>query len=250
MTYAMFLVVFIVPWIILGCIYLKRNHRQEIPLISKGLLFLCSMAMIYTTPWDNYLVKNNIWWYGADRVIAVIGYVPVEEYLFFVLQTIMTGFFLFLILNKLPIQIGQRYLLPRILGSFFFLLTTIIGLWMCLESTTWYLGLIVGWASPVVLLQWAFGGDIFWQNKKSFLISIMLPTLYLWIADAIAIHLNIWTISSKYTTGFKIGILPIEEAIFFLMTNMMVVQGLKLFWYFSEKFQRDGSSWQSLLRPT
>lgn len=121
---------------------------------------------------------------------------------------------------------------------------------MCFGTSTWYMGLIVAWASPVVLLQWAFGGDIFWQNKVSFITSIAVPTLYLWFADAVAIGLNIWTISPKYTTGIQIGSLPIEEAIFFLMTNMMVVQGLKLFWYFSEKFQKEKLSWHSLLKTT
>ena len=248
MTYAVFLLVFIIPWILLGTFYLIRGYSQQIPTVSKGLFFLCSMALVYTTPWDNYLVKNKIWWYGADRVLAVIGYVPIEEYSFFILQTIMTGLFLFMILNRYPIHVGQRFLLPRLLGSLFFLMTTIIGLWMCTGTSTWYMGLIVGWASPVILLQWAFGGDIFWQNKKSFLMSIMLPTFYLWIADAVAIYLNIWTISPEFTLGIKVGVLPIEEATFFLMTNMMVVQGLKLFWYFTDKFKKEDFSWNSLVK--
>ena len=28
------------------------------------------IAVLYTTPWDNYLVASGIWSYGADRVAA------------------------------------------------------------------------------------------------------------------------------------------------------------------------------------
>lgn len=55
---------------------------------------------------------------------------------------------------------------------------------------------------------------------------IWIPTLYLWIVDTIALRRGTWNI----TTGTKLGIhvwphLEIEEAIFFLATNMLVVWG-------------------------
>ena len=53
----------------------------------------------------------------------------------------------------------------------------------------------------------------------------------LWVADAIAIHLGIWRISERYTLGPAVGPLPLEEAVFFLVTNLLVVQGLLLFLY-------------------
>ena len=34
---------------------------------------LAIVALVYTTPWDNYLVKNGVWWYPSNRVLAVIG---------------------------------------------------------------------------------------------------------------------------------------------------------------------------------
>jgi lycopene beta-cyclase len=237
MTYAGFLLIFLIPWIILELYFFIKYYKENSESTFKGILFLSVMAMIYTTPWDNYLVKNKIWWYGEDKVLAVIGYVPIEEYTFFILQTIMSGLFLFFILKKIPTKVSMRTLTPKITGVIFFLITTILGIMWFLNDSTKYLGLIVGWASPVFLIQWAFGGDIFWQNKKSYLISIFAPSIYLWIADAIAIKLEIWTISQQYTTGIFLYNLPIEEAIFFVATNMMVVQGLQLFWYYSELYK-------------
>jgi lycopene cyclase domain-containing protein len=239
MTYAVFLLIFIVPFIIFGFSKLFKDYPDRVEDVFKGIGFLCFMAMTYTTPWDNYLVANEIWWYGPDRVLGVIGYVPIEEYSFFLLQTVMSGLFFFFVLQKFPTTVTIRYQLPRFAASFFFLITTIAGIMMFFNESTRYMGLIVGWASPVMILQWFIGGDIFWQNKKAYLIGILLPTFYLWGADAYAIYDQIWTISPKFTTGIKMGVLPIEEAIFFLMTNMMVVQGLQLFWYFSE-LNREG----------
>ncbi len=50
------------------------------------------VALAYTTPWDNYLVATGVWYYDPARVWnIVLGYVPLEEYLFFVLQVTLTG---------------------------------------------------------------------------------------------------------------------------------------------------------------
>lgn len=55
-----------------------------------------------------------------------------------------------------------------------------------------------------------------------------MPTLYLWVADRIALALGIWHISDRFTTGLAHGGLPLEEALFFVVTNLLVVQGLIL----------------------
>jgi lycopene cyclase domain-containing protein len=64
--------------------------------------------------------------------------------------------------------------------------------------------------------------------KQSWLIGTLVPTLYLWVIDRIAIGNGIWRISDAYTTGIQLFGLPIEEATFFLVTNLLVVQGLSL----------------------
>lgn len=52
------------------------------PLDVAKLLVLPALALIWTTPWDNVIVKNKAWSYPASCVLARIGYVPVEEYAF------------------------------------------------------------------------------------------------------------------------------------------------------------------------
>lgn len=54
------------------------------------------------------------------------------------------------------------------------------------------------------------------------------PSLYLCVADAIAIKNEVWVISEATSTGVMIGVLPVEEAVFFFVTNLLVVQGTLL----------------------
>ena len=104
---------------------------------------------------------------------------------------------------------------------------------------------------PVLILQWALGGQYLIKNSKIFLLTFIIPTIYLWCADAIAIYLEVWQISTVYTTGINLGVLPIEEACFFLVTNLMVAQGLVLFIVMEKevaaflKFKRSILTWKN-----
>ena len=57
----------------------------------------------------------------------------------------------------------------------------------------------------------------------------MPTTLYLATADALAILSGTWTISPSHTTGILLGgVLPLEEFLFFFITNVLVVFGMTL----------------------
>ena len=92
MTYALFLLLFVIsPAAVLGIGLRRHLDRKYWAMI--GLVVLIALA--YTTPWDNYLVASGVWRYDPRLVTGlVIGWVPVEEYSFFVLQTIFTGLLL------------------------------------------------------------------------------------------------------------------------------------------------------------
>jgi hypothetical protein len=51
----------------------------------------------------------------------------------------------------------------------------------------------------------------------------------------VAIELGIWVISKSYTTGYAVAGLPIEEALFFLVTNVFAVQGVVLYLWLLER---------------
>jgi lycopene cyclase domain-containing protein len=150
--------------------------------------------------------------------------------LFFLLQPILTGLWLYWLLARLPEPIQQEHSpIVRTAGTIFWVVLSLAGAWMLQWNSGVYLGLILVWAGPVLALQWVIGASHLWAAKRTWLIGTLVPTLYLWIADRIAIGKGIWSIADAYTTGFHLFGLPLEEATFFLVTNLLVVQGLLLF---------------------
>jgi lycopene cyclase domain-containing protein len=92
-----------------------------------------------------------------------------------------------------------------------------------------YLGLLLGWALPVLTLHWLVGAPELRRHARVLIPAIVLPTLYLASADAIAISAGAWHISERLTLGLRWRGLVFEEALFFLLTNVMVAQSVVLF---------------------
>ncbi len=249
MTYLYFHLVFIVP-VILATFYARKfEPGAGLPCARWGIALLAVLAFVYTTPWDNYLVSSGIWSYGPGRVAEnlLIGFVPIEEYLFFVLQPIMTGSFFLLFAGRQPgsVEAMQQKLRrgsPAWIGALVFLSFSLLGLacWGVFSERLTYLGLILAWACPVLAFQWAYGGGTLWNARKLWWASVQAPTLYLWVVDGIAIEWRIWQIAPETSTGWKLFSLPFEEVVFFLLTNLLVVQGLILFfqWVFAWRASR------------
>ncbi|MBR9988950.1 MAG: lycopene cyclase domain-containing protein [Gemmatimonadetes bacterium] len=240
MTYLQFHLVFILPPILVLLIAIRGARAALGPRTVWVLPVIALIAMVYTTAWDNYLVYRGVWWYGADRVIGTIGWVPVEEYLFFILQPVLTGAWTYLVLMRRPLridpspvrqvggllqQLGDR----RLVGAAIYALATGAGLFALTVERGLYLGLILVWAAPVLAAQWPFIASGVASAPGRFAVAAGVPTLYLWVADRVAIGAGIWSISPRYTTGVHIAGLPMEEAVFFLVTNLLVVQGVLLF---------------------
>jgi lycopene beta-cyclase len=231
MTYLQFHLVFIFPPLLL----LGWRLGRVFPAVGRrapfALPLILLVAFIYTTPWDNYLVWKEVWGYPPERVIARIGYVPVEEYMFFLLQPGIAGMLFYRLLARMPVAAPEPAspLAVRLLGGLPWLALAGIGAWMLTFESGTYMGLILAWAAPVVGLQWLYMGPAIWRLRRAVLPAIALPTLYLWVADRFAIREGIWYISERFTLGWNPLDLPVEEATFFLITNVLVVFGSVLF---------------------
>lgn len=245
MTYLQFHFAFIAPFLLLLAPALPRAIRAFGPRAAWSLPAVALIALVFTTPWDNYLVYRGVWWYGADRVLGTIGYVPVEEYVFFVLQPLLTGLWTFTLLlrdRSADIQRGPHVRAPqraltglaalgdaRLLGAGVYLLAAAGGVFALTWPSGLYVGLILAWAAPVLAAQWFFCAGEVVRRPRLIAAAVGVPTLWLWIADRIAIGAGIWSISPEATTGLHLFGLPMEEATFFLVTNLLVVQGVLLF---------------------
>jgi lycopene cyclase domain-containing protein len=86
----------------------------------------------------------------------------------------------------------------------------------------------VGWALPPIMLQVAVGADLLWRYRR-LVVATLLPVLfYLSAMDALAIGFGTWTINPELTVNVYLGQLPLEEFIFFLLTNVLIVFGMTL----------------------
>lgn len=241
MTYFAFLCFFLgVPLVVLGVVtWRDARHGLRLPPELTGapvaltIVAHIFVAVLYTTPWDNYLVANGIWWYDADLVAGLtIGWVPVEEYTFFVLQTTLTSLWLVFLARRIvqptasPPCPRQRWISTLVVGLFWLASALIL-------VTGWrpgtYIALILIWALPPIMVQLLFGADILWHQRKLVLLTLIPVTLYLAVADALAITSGTWTISPVQSLAIDLGgVLPVEEFLFFLLTNTLVVFGVTL----------------------
>jgi lycopene cyclase domain-containing protein len=233
LTYFGVLSFFVVPLLLAVAaanLLLDARGAGPRPWIVVGGLAL--LAVVYTTPWDNYLVASGVWSYDSRLVTGpVFGWVPAEEYAFFVLQTLMTGLWTALLL-RLAGQPG-RFVLSRGIRSALaaaVLLAAIVS--AGLLASGWqsgrYLALILVWALPPVAGQLAFGADIILARGRVLAVAILAPTAWLWVTDAAALGRGVWAIDPAQSTGLAWGVLPLEEMVFFLMTNLMVAAGTVL----------------------
>ena len=226
MTYGQFLLIFLVlPLVILA--WRMRRHlgfRQ-----TRFLALLSLVALVYTTPWDNYLVATGVWYYNPDLVAGItLGWVPLEEYLFFVLQPLLVGLGVFYLSRRWPsFQIATTG--PAWLRLFAVFAGGLVWLGaVAILIAGWppgtYLGLELVWALPPILLQLAFGADILWQHRRWVMLALLSAVAYFSVADALAISSGTWAINPAASLNVFIGgILPIEELVFFILTNTLIV---------------------------
>lgn len=242
MSYLAFLARFLLfPIVIFALLALvDRRRGRSLPASLQGasplklLAVLVLIALVYTTPWDNYLVASGVWWYDPQLVTGIVfGWVPLEEYLFFILQPILVGLWLLWLARWLPPPllvegggIGARY--GSLVVAACIWLASVVALIAGWQPAR-YLALELAWALPPIMLQLYFGADILVRHWRLLLLTIIPMTLYLSAADTIAIAAGTWTIDPAQSTGFLLGgILPIEELLFFLLTNILVSFGLLL----------------------
>ncbi len=270
MTYAELLLVFVVaPTVMLsGAIFLTRRFSNRFSHHSQrwdqcapttlwprlaALLALMGVATLYTIPWDDHLIALGVWWYQPALLLGPsIGHIPVEEALFFPLQTLLVGVWWMGLSEWVPSMrgamrgatrgamrgaTGGRASMERRSGTgrtIVFALGAAVWIGaLALVVERWqpgvYLGWELAWALPPLLLQILLGGDILWRRWGLVSLTLVPAALYLSCVDALALHLRIWTIDPRQSLGLLIGgQLPVEELLFFVATSALIGCGLVL----------------------
>ncbi|KAF2704043.1 Lycopene beta-cyclase [Pleomassaria siparia CBS 279.74] len=218
------------------------------PLFTKldayKILFLITVAVVSTIPWDSYLIRNAIWSYPSHVIIGPkVLDIPLEEVFFFMIQTYNTSL-LYLVLTKptfhsvyLRVErsdahplgaVNPRWRHYKMFGQMVFGVGIVAG-WRMVKNNGHgtYTGLILVWAAPFLLLLWSLAYQfIIGLPLSNTVLPIIIPTVYLWGVDTLALQRGTWVV----TAGTKHGIhlwpgLDVEEALFFLLTNTLIVFG-------------------------
>lgn len=93
-----------------------------------------------------------------------------------------------------------------------------------------YLPFLLGWALPVLALQWLAGGRHLWRLRQRWLWVVLALGAYLSLADGVAIAAGIWRFDRPSLLGLWFGPVPLEEVLFYVLTAAMVVQGYVIAW--------------------
>jgi lycopene cyclase domain-containing protein len=198
MTYFGFLFRFLfIPILVFLAITLWDNRRgKQIQGFRNGRAVWTAiavhifLAVAYTTPWDNYLVATGVWYYNPDLVTGiVIGYVPIEEYTFFVVETILSGLWWWFLARRLslpptssPTERGgfiPNKWLNRASASVLVIVWAVFTYLFFFGDEKWtYLSITLFWALPAILPQLLFGADILWHYRKLVFWAIIAPGTY------------------------------------------------------------------------
>lgn len=235
MTYLQFHLVFILPPLLLLALASRPSLRRLGGRALPSLAGVIAIALVYTTPWDSELIRRGVWGYGPERVMGTLWLIPFEEYMFFVLQPLIAGLWFYRLVPPNLSDAPAPSAAMRWSGTAVYAGLALLGVWLLGRREGTYMGMILAWAAPVLAAQWAMVAGRIAAAPRAFVLGIGVPTVYLWMADAIAIHLGIWHISRTQTLGVRFGSLPLEEATFFLVTTLLCVQGLMLFLFPAKK---------------
>jgi lycopene cyclase domain-containing protein len=240
MTYFGFLLVFLcIPLLVMSLLTLRDQRTGRISLLTGdpcsvvfaiGLHIL--LAVVYTTPWDNYLVASGVWYYDPHLVTGVVlGWVPIEEYTFFVLQAAFAGLWWWFLARRQAPATDFRpstNIRHTALGIVALAWGASLGLLISGWKPATYFVLESVWALIPIGIQLFFGADILWYRRRLVALTILPLTAYLSLTDALAIGAGTWTIAPGQSFNLFVGALPIEELIFFLFTNTLLAFGITL----------------------
>lgn len=189
---------------------------------------LAPLALLWTAPWDEHLVRTGVWTYRPGAVLARLGSVPAEEYAFVALQVLLVSAWA-LRTGSLTPDRSQPTSGPRWRGALLWGSAAVTGLVLLVAGGHLrYLGLLLVWAAPPLALQHLVAGDVLAARRRARLLTALPVALWLATADRFAIAGGIWSITPGSSTGVSLLGLPVEEAVFFLLTCLLVADGALL----------------------
>ena len=85
MSYSGFHLAFNLP-LLLILFFLSGKGFWPVEVIA-AMVAILGIVVAFTSPWDNWAVAQGIWDFPSERIRFRIGKLPVEEYAFFIIQS-------------------------------------------------------------------------------------------------------------------------------------------------------------------
>ncbi len=234
-TYLRFHLIFNLPVLVLllalNCLAPVTSREA----LAFGLVLIA--VMVFTIPWDNLAAKWGIWGFPREKYSLRIGYLPVEEYAFFILQgvnvmlAVRTLFYFFPgWLTGMETGIG--------IGTLIFIGASVIPWAVVAAQLRWLrrrkgpclnYALHLAWFLPVIYVQWIIAPSLFWAHAGLLGLVTAAFGSYYTLADLAAVRAGTWFFDEQQITSTKLaGVLPWEEIAFFFLTSLLVAQSYLL----------------------
>jgi len=199
--------------------------------------FVLLAVMIFTAPWDNLAAKWGIWGFPRGKYSIRLGYLPVEEYAFFLLQSANVMLALRALFHFFPdwqigqeIEVGKFTLICLAASLIPWTFVAIQLRWLRRKSGPRVnYAIHLAWFLPVVYAQWILAPPLFSGHVGLLVLVTAAFGIYYVLADLVAVRAGTWFFDEKQITGVKLGgILPWEEIAFFFLTSLLVAQSYLL----------------------
>jgi lycopene cyclase domain-containing protein len=235
MTYLRFHLIFNLPLLIVLPALSGQQSWTGGEFEAMGLVLLA--VMIFTAPWDNLAAKWGIWGFPREKYSLRLGYLPIEEYAFFLLQSVNVMLAIRALFIFFPDwQLGQetavsKWTLICLAGSLIPWTFVAIQLrWLrrkCGPRVNYAVHL--AWFLPVIYAQWVIAPPLFFGHAGLLALITGAFGIYYTLADLVAVRAGTWFFDEKQITGVKLGgVLPWEEIAFFFLTSLLVAQSYLL----------------------
>jgi lycopene beta-cyclase len=235
MTYLRFHLIFNLPILILLAALSGQVPWTTGEVEALGLVLLA--VMTFTTPWDNLAAKWGIWGFPREKYSLRLGYLPVEEYAFFLLQSVNVMLALRALFHFLPdwqtgqeTEIGKWTLICLVASVIPWALVAIQLHWLRRKAGPRVnYAIHLAWFLPVVYAQWILAPQLFGGHAALLALVTAAFGIYYTLADLAAVRAGTWFFDEQQITGVKLGgILPWEEIAFFFLTSLLVAQSYLL----------------------
>jgi lycopene cyclase domain-containing protein len=235
MTYLRFHLIFNVPVLIILLALSWSLPWSTDELTAFGLVLLA--VMLFTTPWDNLAAKWGIWGFPREKYSLRLGYLPIEEYAFFLLQSANVMLAVRALFCFFPDwQSGLETAVG--LMTLIFIGASIIPWVVVVFQLRWLrrkfgpsanYAIHLTWFLPVIYFQWLLTPQLFGSHIGLLALITAAFGIYYTLADLAAVRAGTWFFDEKQITGVKLGgILPWEEIAFFFLTSLLVAQSYLL----------------------